>query len=296
MSNSHSIWETTLDIFSDIYAVSKNIKTLPLIMAIEDSQKYSQPTTANYEKIYNMLSIAREVFISYNPEIDTKTETFHAPTNSKSDNSEQWFFINGIMTSEIAAKFNAKALACIFDKDIHLIYNPTDTPFNDVMQCISSRTLGLPSRLAEIAYRQLIKALKNKNKVILIAYSQGGIIASQIVSKLMNDNSNKHLANKLELYTFGNASNKLILSNINQENTNIENSPFIEHFANSRDFIAQISVIHYKDRIAGSLYTCDSIGHFLNIHYLPNLVSGKFGETNKLSSYIINEIPKELMI
>jgi hypothetical protein len=292
MSKSHSFWETTLDVLTDIYAVSKNIKTLPLVMAIEESEKYVPPTVEKYETIYDMFNIAREVVISCHPELEAQTETFESP-NFHNEDKEQWFFINGILTSEIAAKLNAKALACIFDKDIHLIYNPTQTLFNDVMRCISSRTFGFPLRLAEIAYAQLIQALKTKDKVVLIAYSQGGIIASQIVSRLMQDEKHYHLACKLELYTFGNASNKLILKNNISENAiDSDFMPFIEHFANTRDFVAQISVIHYSDRIEGKLYTCDSIGHFLNIHYLPNLVDGRYGDSNKLCSYIKNKLPE----
>lgn len=289
----NSLIETTRDIFFDIYAVSKNINTLPLVMSkYSENDKYEIPSNEKYQAVYDMVEIAHKIFISeYEKKQITLKETFKSPMNSDKENNEKWFFINGIMTSEIAAKVNAKALACIFDRDIHLIYNPTNSLFNDILKCISGRAFNSADHLTTVTYFHILNALKYNKKVVLFAYSQGGIIASQVVMKLMQDKNNAHLAKKLELYTFGNATNRL---NIN-EHAKIY-SPHIEHFANTKDFIAQISILHYKERIAGNLFTHDTFGHFLNIHYLQNLIEGNYGKDNHLYDYIKNDIPKALLI
>jgi hypothetical protein len=204
------------------------------------------------------------------------------------DDGSVWFFINGIATSPELSKVNAKKIAEIFKREIHLLYNPSDSIPFDLIECIMDRTFKMGTKVTQSMYKVLLKALYDYEKVVIISHSQGGIIAAELVNRLVKDMDCEHMAEKLEVYTFASATNYMLKN----KRLSIEKNkmiPHIEHFANTKDFISKIGVLHYRNDVAGYLYTNESSGHLLNIHYLVQFLNGEFGTESKLFSYI----PKE---
>lgn len=108
-------------------------------------------------------------------------------------------------------------------------------------------------------------------KVILILHSQGGLEGSIILDWLMNQHSQEAMR-RLEIYTFGNAANHF---NNPRTYENEERSPsgedkrtvgHIEHFANSKDFVARWGVAHFKKQTAGPQSILDNQGQEATIY------------------------------
>lgn len=94
-----------------------------------------------------------------------------------------------------------------------------------------------------------------KKKVVLLLHSQGGLEGSIILDWLMNQHSQETMR-RLEIYTFGNAANHFNNPRMSEAD---ERSPgggdrraigYIEHFANSDDFVARWGVTHFKKATA----------------------------------------------
>lgn len=96
-----------------------------------------------------------------------------------------------------------------------------------------------------LLYTRLREALLDctKTKVVLIAHSQGGIIASLVVDWLISDLPHSALQ-KLEVYTFACAANHFN-SPIGSDGRPV--LPVIEHFANGKDPVAGIGVLAWRD-------------------------------------------------
>ncbi|KAG9062262.1 hypothetical protein KI688_006594 [Linnemannia hyalina] len=134
-------------------------------------------------------------------------------------------------------------------------------------------------QLYEITRNELLKP--GITKVVLIAHSQGGIIASQVIDHLLATEDDTSLG-KLEVYTFGSAANHF---------NGKEKLHHIEHFANKGDFVAQTGVLAYKpldrNRYDGQLYTNNATGHLLNAHYLRStFANGNEAVGSRLASYL----------
>lgn len=261
-------------VFSDLLAVGRYIKNMPRVFSeLSEPELFS---TESIDKYYNIEKGGEELSLSQHSIQYSKTQTF---SPQRETNNTRMFFINGIMTSEDSAKVNAQMLSNVLNNDIELIYNPTQTLFSDIKESIMARTFGFPLQLMEKTHNLIVQALKSHQKVILIAYSQGAIIGSQVICELAQDERYKHLIHKLELYTFGSAANRLeIPEHCNQ--------PHIEHYANELDFIAQISVLNYRHRVMGQLFTFEDDSHSFSRSYLPNFVLGHYGRDNLLTDYL----------
>lgn len=105
---------------------------------------------------------------------------------------------------------------------------------------------------------------------------------------------------KLEIFTFGNAARRFNNPLRNQHYTpNEENNggrgdrviKYIEHYANSEDFVANIGVLNFTSPSAqpyadgnafyGPVYIREGSGHLLNMHYLDKMfpmVNGRVDE------------------
>lgn len=163
---------------------------------------------------------------------------------SREYNGEAWFFINGIATSRSGITLDLIRLEQLFKRPVTGILNRSLGPLMDVLECVVQRCFSINTRDVRFGYKEVRAALEAKNvdKVVLICHSQGGIITSLIVDLLLSTVSRTHLTNKLEVYTFADASNHF------SNPLNILNQPtirYVEHYANALDPVSQFGVLKF---------------------------------------------------
>lgn len=114
----------------------------------------------------------------------------------------------------------------------------------------------------------------SKERIVLIGHSQGGILVSAWVDQLLAD-FDEDILSRVEVYTFASAANhfsrggRYIVENgvvkdldppkcskgaVDGENPTVPaNGPFrfVEHFANTGDFVAQLGVLSHKPNPGG---------------------------------------------
>ena len=228
----------------------------------------------------------------------------HAPDHFP---REAWFFVNGIATDKELLALNGRYLVKLFQRPIELIYNPTEGPLSDLLECMLGRTFDFVSAPAEYALERVSLALTDpeKDRVILMGHSQGGIIVSNVVSGLIERFSGDHeRMSKLEVYTFGSAADRIRTDP--ELDTPQRHVPFIEHFANTQDMVAGLGVLERGLTVSGKVYTLEKAGHFLNAHYLPEIearqayawhdADGRQHRTARLYEYLQGGTPELLPI
>lgn len=189
---------------------------------------------------------------------------------------EAWFFVNGIATDKELLALNGRYLVKLFHRPIELIYNPTEGPIGDLIECVLGRTFDFVSAPAEYALERVSAALSSpdKDRVVLIGHSQGGIIVSKVVNALIERfTGDRKRMSKLEVYTFASAADDIRTDP--ELDTPERHVPFIEHFANTGDMVAQLGVLQRELPIKGKVYTLEKVGHFMNAHYLPEVEAGQ---------------------
>ncbi|MZR61597.1 alpha/beta hydrolase [Alcanivorax sp. DP30] len=200
----------------------------------------------------------------------------HPPRVSEPSENTRWFFINGMGTAPPVALLNASEIARHFQRPVTLIHTPTWGIVRDVAESITARTLRKDGKLSRPALNVIIDALEKQDQVVLICHSQGTIVASYIVRKLLRNPSVRHLVRKLEIYCIGGVADSL---EIDPQLTLAAGHPvpYVEHFANGRDYLAEVGILAHLDSTAGTVYClAEHSGHLLNQHYLPAIVRGDF--------------------
>lgn len=159
-------------------------------------------------------------------------------------------------------------------------------------ESITARTLRKDGKLSRPALNILVEALENNDQVVLLCHSQGTIVASYIVRKLLRHPSARELVKKLEIYCIGGVADSL---EIDPQLTLAAGHPvpYVEHFANGRDYLAQIGILSHLDSTAGTVYClADRPGHLLNEHYLPAIARGDFCQRrSRLYGYVRGREP-----
>lgn len=125
----------------------------------------------------------------------------------------------------------------------------------------------------------IARKLLDGERCVLIAHSQGGIIASNVMRLLAKDKEVAPLCANLEVYTFVSAMGEF---------TKPHPRTHVEHFANQYDFVARVGMLAYKDRIQGKIYArVKATGHLLNRNYLGAFEKGLYCHgRSRLYSYI----------
>ncbi|OTA82161.1 hypothetical protein M434DRAFT_84939 [Hypoxylon sp. CO27-5] len=121
---------------------------------------------------------------------------------------EQWIFLNGVAVGETWLKSNINRLALTFKRPIIGVHNRTTGIIFDVVECLIQRNFGYATSDIRAAYKIIKEKLYNPQytKVIFILHSQGGIEGGLVLDWLLQELP-QDLLSKLEVYTFGNASN-----------------------------------------------------------------------------------------
>lgn len=257
------------NVMLDLKVAIKNLYTLPLVFGKLPPlfKKNSEINITSYKSIKDATLSATRALIG-----STSTES---PNFTEYDNEDKViFFLNGICTDQNVWEINAREIENIFDFKVQPLHNPTHGFLPDLVECVFGRTFDIEDKETYHLYVILKKALRDKDKVIVLAHSQGGIIISQLINHLMNE-ENPNLY-KLEVYTFASAADEMPVGPY-----------YVEHFANKYDYVARIGVIEYRDNFYGRIYERSSSGHLLNIHYLQPLSNGYFcAGRSRLSRYL----------
>lgn len=192
--------------------------------------------------------------------------------------SESWFFINGIMTNDAVAQVNAAYLAYLFHRPITIIQNSTCGIFADLLECAIGKEWHRTTEAAVKAFPAIYDALKSeKRRVVVIAHSQGTIIAAVVlrmlcsITKLREEKrvlgvgvrelyaepefifpdheeirpeefdplTEEELA-KLELYCFANCANEMRYFSPSTDGN--RPTPWIESFGNEYDIVARLGI------------------------------------------------------
>jgi hypothetical protein len=200
-----TLWEIALqaaNIWPPFYVSSilgKPLLWLPI-------QRYSELTLINPWRLGRMLKYLYDIAIPalpFNPPFFTPpffNDMFLRPSiiDRRPDHNgdystfpdEAWFFINGIMTNASLAQLNAAYLSDIFHRPITIIQNTTSSWAFDLAECAFGKQWKKEWSKLKEAYRKafppIYDALKSpdKKKVVIIAHSQGTIIASVVLSIL----------------------------------------------------------------------------------------------------------------
>ncbi|KAL3456200.1 hypothetical protein BJX64DRAFT_281532 [Aspergillus heterothallicus] len=232
--------------------------------------------------------------------------TTRPPVN---DESELWFFINGVATGYHWHQSNLDDLAEYFGREIVGIHNPTKGLILDLVECLIQRDLDYKTLAIRQGRAQLRGALAAPatKKVVLIAHSQGGIIAASIIDWLFGELSHAQMQ-KLEVYTFGNAARQFCNPPMSEDARVNTQQPrrqghgervlrYIEHYANTKDFVANIGALQFttpaaayssQSMFSGSLFVRQGSGHLFNMHYLDPM----FGEGSAFMKSMV-EVPEE---
>ncbi|KAH7010575.1 uncharacterized protein B0I36DRAFT_341639 [Microdochium trichocladiopsis] len=204
------------------------------------------------------------------------------PAASNLNQHERWVYINGIATGRTIIRQNLQLLHNLFGRPLLGINNRTYGFLGDIVECVLQRSFGFRTSETRVAYPILEGFLNDANvsRVVLIAHSQGGIIASHILRDLYTRVSIANLR-KLQVYTFGNAA------------LHFDNPPdptvawghvlqHIEHYCNERDMVCSwgaLSSSRQPDiRFQGKIFISQgATGHLFNQHYLfPMFGVGNF--------------------
>jgi len=213
---------------------------------------------------------------------------------TEEEHSSRWFFINGIATAPPVALVNAAEIANVFQRTVHLIHTPTLGLVRDLGDLFTARTLRKDGRLSRPAFYVVHEALQKHERVVLFCHSQGTIVASYIVRKLLRSAATRDFVKKLEIYCIGGVADSLeVDSRLTREAGHPV--PYVEHFANGRDYFAQIGILSHLDSTAGNVFCLpERTGHLLNDHYLAGIARGDYcGRKSRLYRYARGREPQD---
>lgn len=274
----------TSQVLKRMNQVISNLPYLPeVLLPLDSTSPWSELNPQNYESSRHFASAVRSTLLPiYAPFREVPHLPYEVPEFGQViDDDQAWFFLNGICTDRSVLRLNGKALADAFQRKIHLMHNPSDGIVLDLLECVVGLTLQPISTLESSVAYLLEESLNKHKKVILIAHSQGGIIATSAMhtlSKQLGDNKKK-LLKKLEVYTFASAATEFPFPEI-----------YSEHFSHTGDYVARIGVAGNRSEFSGKIFDYEATGHLLNAHYLRHLTENKFQSNSGLKSRLYGKI------
>jgi hypothetical protein len=194
-------------------------------------------------------------------------------------------FLNGILYNDTLNEMTQTQLESIFNRPINILKNASDSLFSDLIEACIGKSTNELNEASLVALHTLCNKLVNPeiDKVILICHSQGSIIMSNVLENLKKLGLDKKVyLDKLEIYSFATCASKM--------NYVMDQLPYMEHFANDNDIVANLGCNHNKDiddliSIDGTIFIKeDKSGHMFNTHYIDNFVNDF--PSSKLLSYV----------
>ena len=263
--------------------LSKNIRYIPTELALFPwnlKAPHSELSLKSYASRQGVFNTVKHCFVPLKVRRANIRHGFALPNaHDPVRDNESWFFVNGLSASKELLQLNGDALANLFNRKINLLFNASEGLIKDVAECYSG-ALGDGSLQSASALSKLLEAeLRCRDKVVLIAHSQGGAIAMYAARKLrerlIKNPQDSTLLAKLEVYTFAySPSNNPALGGIH-----------FESFMNEYDLVSKVaSGQALADNDAPCYINDDGRGCLLNAHYLPAFKAGKFHSSQGLGS------------
>jgi len=270
--------------------LSKNIRYIPTELALLPwnlKAPHSELSLQSYASGKGAFNTVKHCFVPVKVRRANIRHGFALPeARSPIKGNESWFFVNGLSASKELLQLNGEALADLFNRKINLLFNASEGLVKDIAECYSGQ-LGDGSLQSASALCKLLESeLRNREKVVLIAHSQGGAIAihaaKKLLERLTKGEHGTEILSKLEIYTFAYA-----VPEISSFGT-----IYLESFINEYDLISKVAS---NNTLVGSVNSqCyindDGRGHLLNTHYLPAFKKGKFhtrqGVGSRLARYL----------
>lgn len=205
---------------------------------------------------------------------------------------ERWVFINGICTGRSGLQENVNRISLLFRRKVQGIHNQSYGMIGDFVECLLQRCLSYSTMDVRVAVEVVKGHLLDREvkKVVLLAHSQGGIIASMVVDRVLMELSAEGVG-KLEIYTFGSAASHFHAPPINTTGlpyADTDPAPVIrhiEHYANEYDMVPRWGVLYaiknlLDNRYAGNVYVrVGATGHMFVDHYLDPIFFSLPGKT-----------------
>jgi hypothetical protein len=281
----------------DLGLVARNIRSFPWIIFPVQSELNVRPEfhPDSYQSRLEYLSVLGQMVLPVERQSASEGTRVVLPPDfqwTEAGKKSQWFFLNGICTAPAMALLETEELAKAFKRPIHLIHTPTFGVVWDLWDAITARTLRKDGKLAKPAFNVVRNALLAHENVVLLCYSQGTIIASYIVRKVLKDPELRAHAHKLEIYCLAGVADSMHIDYaLTAEHGHPV--PYVEHFANGQDFFARIGVLSHYYATAGAVFVRpEKKGHMLTDHYIPGIARGDYCQgRSRLSKYVNGQIP-----
>ncbi|EKG18571.1 hypothetical protein MPH_04169 [Macrophomina phaseolina MS6] len=174
--------------------------------------------------------------------------------------NEKWLFVNGIANELFWLHLSCKKLAKWYSREVTGVYNRADGILWDLVECAgqrdrygkgsveSQKNMVVRTRSSQLAQESLKEQLqaaleqakdgKKYEYVVMIAHSQGCLVLRLVLEQLLDQGSesiHETMRERLCVFTFGNPSVDWKMDPQHVLRT--------EHFANKKDFVAQLGVI-----------------------------------------------------
>jgi hypothetical protein len=139
---------------------------------------------------------------------------------------------------------NLKRVAKTFRRPILGVHNRSYGILFDVVESCLQRTLSYPTLDIRTAYEKIHELLQDPDvsKLVLIAHSQGAIEAGMVLDWCFATVPHANIA-KVELYTFGNASNRC---NSPMDVAGRRIVQHIEHYVHRWDWVSRFGILKFR--------------------------------------------------
>lgn len=283
----------------DLGLLVRNARSLPWIIMPLRSEEGARPEfdPKSYQSRWEFVSVVGQALLPVERHSASEGTRVVLPPNyvwPATGKQSKWFFLNGICTAPPMALLEAEELAKAFYRPIHLIHTPTYGVVWDLWDAITARTLRKDGKLAQPAFHIVKNALLTHEHVVLLSYSQGTIISSYIVRKILKDPELRQHAHKLEIYCMAGVADSMHIDySLTAEHGHPV--PYVEHFANGQDFFARIGVLSHYYATSGAVFVMpEKKGHMLTDHYVPGIRRGDYCQgRSRLSKYVAGHEPGE---
>ena len=207
---------------------------------------------------------------------------------TKSTNSSRCVYVNGILMDLQTIKNHKAKLKEVFPllPPIDCFYNATDYFISDIFECIINKQTVHHSEASKKLFNNIVRLLVDPSikNIIIIAYSQGTIIISFILSKLKEIGLDQKIyLEKLQIFLFSNCSTctKYVLPE--------KKLPYIESLSNENDFVSKFgmnsSCIDLIDIDGEKIIFNNRYGHLFIKNYLNNIEKIPEFKDSKLYHY-----------
>jgi len=189
------------------------------------------------------------------------------------------FFANGIFTDALCMKQMLDIMEWMFDQKIVGLFNPTKSVVSDIADITVQKFFRENSPGVQNMIVPILDALMNEEIVeILLIVHSGATVSAGILLRLFRKFTTiaSHLW-KLRVFSIATASSetKGFITVDNNNPSFFKALPYIEHFANEYDPVANFGILHpeFQRNLDGPIYMRkQGIGHNLYDHYLKYLL------------------------